>query len=76
MSKNTDKGKAYQLVLSNKKSCAEYGDIFHLNGLVSAFESIMSDRLCALLAGTKNAEYKAELLRNRNGVSFGESCEI
>ncbi len=71
MAKNTDKGKAYQLVLSNLKSCAESDDIFHLIGLVSACESIMSDRLSAFLGGTKNAEYKAELLRNKNGVSFG-----
>ena len=42
MAKNTDKGKAYQLVLSNLKSCAESDDIFHLIGLVSACESIQS----------------------------------
>jgi hypothetical protein len=72
---NTNKGEAYKLVLSNLKSCGNSNDIFHLIGLIAACESIMSDRLSAFLEGTKNPEYKKKLLKNKNGLSFGNLLE-
>lgn len=70
MEKNTNKGEAYQLVLSNLKSAIESNDIFHLIGLIATSESIMSDRLSGYLEGTKNGKY-IENKELKTFVSFG-----
>ena len=75
MEKNINKGEAYQLVLSNLKSCIESKDIFHLIGLIATSESIMSDRLSAYLGGTKNSKY-IEYKQLRNHVPFGKMLEF
>ena len=73
---NTNKCKAYQLVLSKLKSCSENDDIFHLIGLIASCESIMSDRISAFLEGTNNAKYKLELSKNKKAVSLGNLLQF
>jgi len=75
MSKNINKGEAYQLVLTNLKSSTESKDIFYLIGLIATSESIMSDRLSAFLGGTKNSKY-LEYKQLRNYVPFGNMLEF
>jgi len=75
MPTNSNKGTAYQLVLSKTKSCAESDDIFHLIGLIASCESIMSDRLSAYLGGTKNEKHKQAMERNKF-ISLGTLLDI
>lgn len=71
MSKNTNKGNSYRLVMSKLKSSSESQDIFHLIGLIAACESIISDRLTAFLEGTNNEDYLKKKKKNKYGISFG-----
>ena len=71
MPTNSNKGTAYQLVLSKMKSCVESDDVFHLIGLIASCESIMSDRFSAYLGGTKNEKHKQAIEINKF-VSFSD----